>query len=495
MGRKSSNQSEQPEQDNSSRLDPLDVPEYERFLESAQAPELKPVAFYGIMKDIVACAIKDTEATPAAVGLNILTQFAGRFGRLGKLCIGDDTRICRYYALVIGLSSKGRKGVSSAFPHMLFDRVDELLPRAPGLLNCPGLTRPHLSCTVTSGEGIINMLRDASRELNTKGEPLHPAVPDKRLIIDLSEFAVLLTMAARNGNTCSSILRDAFDGRPLHTMGRMDPLAVQKPHICLIGSITPIELMAKLSEVEMANGLMNRFVCGYSMKEKTIAFPNPTEPETIDTLAIRMLQNVANLTQGQPFTCDTEPLFAVDFSLEAVPVWRIYYEEMGNYEYASVICDKLCSRMELHTWMTAALLAMMNGERQISRDCLFAALAWTEYSRDTIEFLFASREAVAEARITAKLSRKILENVIKRDSFRVPLSAVREDVRTLTLFTDDRFERALNSLLFGAPPRLYCEVFTRKGVKPVKLLSMPEEMAALGECLHSDIFPKSLADH
>ena len=86
------------------------------------------------------------------------------------------------------------------------------------------------------------------------------APDDKRRIVLEPEFAQVLKVLAREGNTLSPVVRQAWDGKPLQTMVRHSPLRAREAHIGIVGHITKDELLRYLNATELANGSFNRFL-------------------------------------------------------------------------------------------------------------------------------------------------------------------------------------------------------------------------------------------
>ena len=74
------------------------------------------------------------------------------------------------------------------------------------------------------------------------------------------EFVSVLKNISREISTLSPTLRSAWDGRPLAILTRTAPARATNAHIALIGHITPAELRHHINPVELANGLLNRFL-------------------------------------------------------------------------------------------------------------------------------------------------------------------------------------------------------------------------------------------
>jgi hypothetical protein len=94
--------------------------------------------------------------------------------------------------------------------------------------------RERTASGLSSGEGLIDSVRDAVEKWNAKeqtSEVVDPGVSDKRLFVIEEEFAGALAAMERHGNKLSSNLRDAWDGnrrsylyrRPYHARGVAGP--------------------------------------------------------------------------------------------------------------------------------------------------------------------------------------------------------------------------------------------------------------------------------
>jgi hypothetical protein len=66
--------------------------------------------------------------------------------------------------------------------------------------------------------------------------------------------------------------RQAWDGEPLQTIVRNDPLRVTEPHIGIVGHISRDELLRYLTATELANGFANRFLLIGVERSKLLPF-------------------------------------------------------------------------------------------------------------------------------------------------------------------------------------------------------------------------------
>jgi len=87
----------------------------------------------------------------------------------------------------------------------------------------------------------------------------------ENLLVIESEFANVLKVMTREGNTLSPVIRSAWDCGDLKTMVKNSPAKATGAHISIVGHITRDELRRLLTQTESANGFANRF-CWLAVK-------------------------------------------------------------------------------------------------------------------------------------------------------------------------------------------------------------------------------------
>ena len=83
------------------------------------------------------------------------------------------------------------------------------------------------------------------------------------------------------------MLRDAYDVRPLSTLGTKGGGAhrkVERHHITIVGHITPTDLRAGMGDREAANGFLNRFLLAEVHRPGLVAFPEAPGKTHLDAL-------------------------------------------------------------------------------------------------------------------------------------------------------------------------------------------------------------------
>ena len=213
-------------------------------------PELADAAYYGLAGNVVRIIEPHSEADPVALLLQFLTAAGNLMGRTAYFQVESDRHCPNIFSVMVGDSSKARKGTS-------WGRV-----RALGSIADPQWIGDRVKGGISSGEGLINEVCDERREWNNKTgceEVVDSGVKDKRLMVVEPEFASALSVAERHGSTISPIIRNAWDGVKLATLVKNSPLSATGAHISILGHVTIHELRARITRTDVANGFANRF--------------------------------------------------------------------------------------------------------------------------------------------------------------------------------------------------------------------------------------------
>ena len=188
--------------------------------------------------EFVELATENSEAAPEAVLATFLTRFGVECGPGPYSMVGDTKHSARIFTVIVGASSKARKGTSAKPVDRLFDfelmneaceeaEIVKAAKRSPGPLS--------------SGEGIIYAVRDELEEWkqNRKtgaGEWVitDPGARDKRLYILDEEFSSALSCTKRDGNTLSPILRSAWDDGDIEPLTKTSRIKTTGAHIGIL---------------------------------------------------------------------------------------------------------------------------------------------------------------------------------------------------------------------------------------------------------------------
>jgi hypothetical protein len=219
---------------------------------------IQPEAFHGCAGELVRLIAPHSEADPAALLVQFLVGLGNLIGRIPHFVAEADEHFLNLFAIIVGQTSKGRKGTS-------LGQIQKVLSSAD-----TNWSKDRVMGGLSSGEGLIWAVRDEIRELkpsSKKGsQPEYKevitdaGVSDKRLLVTEPEFARVLQVAERESNTLSAIMRQAWDTGTLRILTKKQPAAATSAHISIIGHITKSELSRLLTDTAVANGFANRFL-------------------------------------------------------------------------------------------------------------------------------------------------------------------------------------------------------------------------------------------
>jgi hypothetical protein len=307
-----------------------------------------PAAYHGLIGEIVRRLEPETEADPVAILTQLLVAFGTAVGRGAYFQIEATRHHPHEFLLVVGESSRARKGSS-------WDHVRRLICEADPTLQARILTG------LSSGEGLVWAVRDPAGQ--------DPGITDRRLLVLEPEFVSVLRSAGREISTLSPTLRSGWDGRPLQLLTRTAPARASEAHISLIGHITQHELRHHLTQVELANGLANRFVFCACRRTRLLPEGGDADPLHGTGLTAVLGGAIKHARSAGRLRLDEQ----------ARELWHHAYQQLA-ISHTTGIAGALCARAEAHTIRLALLYALADGERQITTEHLQAALALWDYA-------------------------------------------------------------------------------------------------------------------
>jgi hypothetical protein len=340
-------------------------------------------AFHGVAGEIVRTIEPHTEADPSALLFQFLCGFGNLVGR-GPHTIADGARHgCNLFAAIVGVSSKGRKGTALNHIRRVLEATDSewAARRVQGGLS--------------SGEGLIWGVRDPIEKQEAIREKKRiveyqtvvddPGVSDKRLLIVEPELAATLRVMARDGNTLSTTIRQAWDTGDLRVLTKNSPAQATGAHISIIGHITRDELLRFLTSTDTANGFANRFLWICSRRSKSL-------PEGGDIQSVDITQLIRRLNGAASAARNAGELQRDD---GARKIWREVYGVLS--EGKPGLLGTVTARSEPQVLRLSLLYALLDGARAISAPHMLAALAAWDYCEASAQFIFGDSLGYPEA--------------------------------------------------------------------------------------------------
>jgi hypothetical protein len=370
-------------------------------------------AFYGPAGDIVRTIEPHSEADPVALLVNLLVAFGSVVGRRAYFVAEADRHYPNLYAVLVGETSKGRKGSSWGHIRGLLSLVDE------------EWAGERVQSGLSSGEGLIWAVRDPieRQEPITEGRGRQvsivdyetvvtdPGVEDRRLTIVETEFASTLRILRREGNTLSATLRQAWDTGDLRTLTKNSPAKATGAHISILGHITREELLRYLEDTETANGFANRFLWVCVRRSKALPEGGNLQEAQLRPLAQRLARAVEA----------AEGVGEMRRDEEARKLWWEVYPELS--EGKPGLLGAVISRAEAQVMRLACVYALLDCSPVVGEAHLRAALALWDYCEGSVRFIFGDRlgDPVADALLKALqeapegLTRTQISNLLGRN--------------------------------------------------------------------------------
>jgi len=334
---------------------------------------ISEVAFYGLAGEIVRRIEPHTEADRAALLIQTLAAFGSVIGRNAHAIADGARHSMNVFAVLVGETSKSRKGTSLNHVLRIFERADEQWSQ-----NCIG----H---GLSSGEGVIWAVRDPITKTvknkktgNYSEEIVDAGVSDKRLCVQEGEFANVLKVMSREGNTLSPVIRSAWDSGNLRSMTKNSEARATDAHISIIGHITRDELRRLLTETEAANGFANRFLFLAVRRSKCLPEGGNLDAEDFNGLVIRLHQAIEFARNAGEVTRDNQ----------ARELWRIVYPELS--EGKPGLLGAITARAEAQVLRLSCIYALLDHSTTITLDHHRAALAVWNYCERSAKWIFST---------------------------------------------------------------------------------------------------------
>ena len=210
----------------------------------------------------------------AAILLQFLAAFGNLVGSAPHCTVGPTRHGLNLFVVLVGESSKARKGTSWRQISSLFNEAD------------PGWVARRVTTARPTAYGIIHALRDQQ-----------PAT-DRRLFLLAEEFASVLHMLGQRTGQLSPLLRSAWDGGDLSVQNGSHLLHATGAHLSLVAHITESELAHHLSRTEAHNGFANRCLWTSVRRSQSLPEGGSLPPGQLSSLA-HELRRTLNWAQSQ----------------------------------------------------------------------------------------------------------------------------------------------------------------------------------------------------
>ena len=346
-------------------------------------PTLDPAALYGLAGEFVRVVAPHSEADLSALLSQFLCVFGCGIGPSAHVMVEATPHTGRINVLLIGETAGGRKGTAKDQVFRVFRIADEQWLEAAQVSG------------LASGEGLIARLEDRD-----EGEPV-----EKRVVVMEPEFARTLAAGSREGSILGAIIRDAWDSGRLQNLTRKEPLIAKGCHVSIIGHITADELRAKLSSIDLAGGLYNRFNSIVVQRRQRLPHGGALTDADLAPIAKRLRT-------------------ALDFARQVHLVWRTAAASAAWEAFYNAVPEPkgllgaATARAEAQVLRMSVLYALLDGSTMIDVPHLRAAEALWNYAHASAEYVFGST-----------LGDDVADRVLEELQARYPDGADREQLR------------------------------------------------------------------
>jgi hypothetical protein len=339
-------------------------------------PTISKQAFYGIAGEFVGLVESHTEADPVALLVQFLSATGNIIGANAHFRVEADKHYLKLNPVLVGDTSKGRKGTSLGYIKSLYQLVDP--DWALGRLSFGGLS---------SGEGLVWEVRDEiwKKEcIREKGRVtkefqqvlVDQGVSDKRLLVVEQEFSSTLRVMGRDGSTLSPTIRQSWDDSNLRILTKNSPAKSTGCHISIIGHITRDELRRYLDRTEMANGFANRFLWVCVRRSKSLPEGSCFGEDGFESILGRLVAAIEFGKAAGEIRKDDK----------ARRLWAEVYPDLSAGKPGLI--GAVISRAEAQVMRLACLYAVLDKSNTITTDHLLAALAVWDYCEASARYIW-----------------------------------------------------------------------------------------------------------
>ena len=224
-------------------------------------------------------------------------------------------------------------------------------------------------------------------------------VREKRLLVIEEELANVLAQGRREGNTLLPALRTAYDGHTLAPATKTNRIAATDPHLCIIGAITPGELVSRLDAREALGGTYNRF--GWVWAERTcqVPLPAPTDDAVVRTLGGPCVKAIGWARGDYPLVADTRQ---ASLSGVAKDTWKGAYADLRRPLPGDILAA-VGERRATIAMRVGLVYALSDRSLVIEDRHICAGIEWARYSRASAQYVLAQFRPAEDGEAAAKL--------------------------------------------------------------------------------------------
>ena len=207
-----------------------------------------------------------------------------------------------------------------------------------------------------------------------------PGSEDKRVLYVEEELGALFNKMLTQ-ESVEKMITKAWDSGVLETTTKKESMRCTRPHVSIIGHVTPDELLQRLDKRLIDNGFSNRWL--YVLIKKTAVVVRPPAPHQIRGAAEARAVILANLERAK-----SQIHGPVDLSPAATELFGETHAAMTDHRLDGAI-GKQSARWAAQIYKLAVVYAAIEGMAVIGVDHIAAARAAWAYCHRSATAFFA----------------------------------------------------------------------------------------------------------
>lgn len=347
---------------------PIEAVDDEDFIDPIGTVD--PVAFHGVLGEIVNKILPATEANGLFILAHLLAMCGAAMGRQPNFARGVGAHMNPQFA-IIGPTARGRKRTSRLIAEDAFRVAD------------PVFVDSNIFDGLASGRGLMEHLRDPSTRIGDKGKEIHDkGVDDKRRLFIEEELASVLKHGNRDSETLLPLIRQFADSKHKIHMATKTPITVTGAHLSIVGHGTGAETRSLLMDRDVSGGTWNRFVWLWGVRHQSLPGGGDVEGVIKDYLESELARLGETLHRARKVT-------TVVFAPKIGKRWQTVYRKLEDDTPSGPIADHY-ARAPTNVIRLACLFALLDCKSEIGDVHLDAALAIWNHSDRTLRYMFAT---------------------------------------------------------------------------------------------------------
>jgi hypothetical protein len=317
---------------------------------------LDAAAFHGPLGEVVKRIEPHTEADEAALLGQALIGVGNVIGPTPYFAVEAERHRMNLFGVIVGKSSKARKGTSWGYVKRLVEPADEMWTG-------------RIANGLASGEGLVAAVAD-----NADGW-------DRRLMVIEPELGKVLAVMARKENTLSAVIREAWDSGNLRVMTKNNAVSATGAHISIVGHVTEDELRDRLTTTDTSNGFANRFLWFCAKRSKLLPEGGAPLGEAEWSAIQRPVKDAVAYARSN--------VTELKRDAAARELWISVYPQLSDERQG--LYGVVTSRAEAQVMRLACVYALMDQSTEIRVEHLQAALAVWHYCDESARFIFGRK--------------------------------------------------------------------------------------------------------